>query len=480
LQDIAVFCRILQHFAGKNMNIELLLKEPESKTLEFKKDLSSINPILKTIVAFANTAGGLIIIGRSPEGNIVGIEDIFKAEEKLANAIADSISPIILPEIEIVTIQGKNLIVLKVSHWKGPFYIRSLGIPNGVFVRLGSTSRPAGTELIAELQRSTSLTSFDQQPLNELSKNSIDDEKVKKIFAKTTKKITEEKLLSLGVLTHSSNGVVPSIGGLILFGKEKERTRLVADARVSCARFAGDTKAEFLDQHDIEGTIIDAVDVIPKFILRNTRLKSDIHGMKRIETPEYPLIALREAIMNSLVHCDYSITGAHIQIAIFDNRLEIQNPGMFPFGFTLEAFKSGVSKIRNKVIAKVFRELGYIEEWGSGYKRIIDECNQKNYPQPNWEELGTFVRVTFYPMSLHREKDNNISSPISNENLTDREENILAILSSGESQSFQNIFRNLHTNMSERTLRYDLAQLKAKGLISSKGNARAKVWRLKK
>jgi ATP-dependent DNA helicase RecG len=148
LQDIAVFCRILQYTAGKKMEIEQLLEQPESKTLEFKKDLSSINPILKTIVAFANTAGGLIIIGRSPEGDISGIDDIFKAEEKLANAIADSIRPVILPEIEIVTIQGKNLIVLKVSHWKGPFYIKSSGIPDGVFVRLGSTSRPVGPELL--------------------------------------------------------------------------------------------------------------------------------------------------------------------------------------------------------------------------------------------------------------------------------------------------------------------------------------------
>jgi ATP-dependent DNA helicase RecG len=392
------------------MEIEQLLEQPESKTLEFKKDLSSINPILKTIVAFANTAGGLIIIGRSPEGDISGIDDIFKAEEKLANAIADSIRPVILPEIEIVTIRGKNLIVLKVSHWKGPFYIKSAGIPDGVFIRLGSTSRPAGPELLAELQRSTSLTSFDQQPLNELSKNSIDEDKVKRTFQKTAKKITNEKLLSLGVLTPSPNGIVPSIGGLILFGKENERARFLPDARVSCARFAGDTKAEFLDQHDIEGTIIDAIEVIPKFISRNTRFKSDIHSIRRKETPEYPPIALREAMMNALVHCDYSITGAHIQIAIFDNRLEIQNPGMFPFGFTLEAFKSGVSKIRNKVIAKVFRELGYIEEWGSGYKRIVDECTQKGYPQPKWQELGTFIRVTFYPISLDKEKNQNIYS----------------------------------------------------------------------
>src|SRR5947208_1682013 len=102
------------------MEIEKLLLQPESKTLEFKSDLSSLQPILKTIVAFANTSGGILIIGRSPEGILLGINEIFKAEEKIANAIAENIRPSILPEIEIATIEKKNLLIIKVAHWKGP------------------------------------------------------------------------------------------------------------------------------------------------------------------------------------------------------------------------------------------------------------------------------------------------------------------------------------------------------------------------
>lgn len=108
--------------------MELLVKQLESKTLEFKRDLSSMQPILKTIVAFANTAGGVLIVGSSPEGEIVGVDDVFKSEEKLANAIADSIHPPILPEIEIVTLNEKNLLVVKVSYWRGPFYLKKIGL----------------------------------------------------------------------------------------------------------------------------------------------------------------------------------------------------------------------------------------------------------------------------------------------------------------------------------------------------------------
>ena len=101
------------------MDLEQLLVQPESKTLEFKRDLSSLEPILKTVIAFANTAGGTLIIGKAQDGKVTGLQDIFRAEEAIANSIADSIRPAILPEIEIATVNGRDLLVIKVSHWKG-------------------------------------------------------------------------------------------------------------------------------------------------------------------------------------------------------------------------------------------------------------------------------------------------------------------------------------------------------------------------
>ncbi len=190
------------------MDIDTLLIQPESKTLEFKRDISSLEPILKTIVAFANTAGGTLIIGRAAEGILTGVKDVFKAEEVIANSIADSIRPSLLPEIEIATIDGKHLLVIKVSHWKGPFYLKKEG-SSGVYIRLGSTSRPAGPELLAELQRSVLTLSYDQQPLSELTKESLDLEAAIRYFQSTGKQINEEKLRSLGVLTASANRWVP-------------------------------------------------------------------------------------------------------------------------------------------------------------------------------------------------------------------------------------------------------------------------------
>ena len=123
------------------MNINKLLKSPEGKTLEFKRDTSALKQIMRTIVAFANTAGGTIVIGLEDNGDVVGVNDPLLIEEQLANCIADSIAPLIRPEIEILSTDGKSILCIRVSHWPGPFYIKSEAEDKGVYIRLGSPHR---------------------------------------------------------------------------------------------------------------------------------------------------------------------------------------------------------------------------------------------------------------------------------------------------------------------------------------------------
>ncbi len=456
------------------MDLQALLLSPESKTLEFKRDISSLGPILKTIVAFTNTAGGTLIIGQSAPGEIIGVPDIFKAEETIANAISDAIFPSVRPDIEIATVAGKNLILIRVSYFKGPFYIKNEGIPRGVYIRLGSTSRPAGPELVAEMQRSILNVSFDSQALPDLSEEDLEIEPLVLFFKKIKKKIDDKKLQSLGILTHVAHRLVPTIGGLILLGKSLERERFFPQARVACARFQGEDKARFLDRYDVEGTILDAVTEVPKFIARNTRLHAEFSTMQRKDVPEYSALAVREVLINALVHADYSSGSSCIQVAIFDNRLEIQSPGMFPFGYTLDNFKAGVSHIRNRVLTRVFRDLHLMEEWGSGYKRIIDACEKGGYPAPTWEELGSAIRVTFYPYAPMRLRETASASIV----LLDHEKAILRLFEAGKRLAFRDIFRYLSKLHSERSVRYYLAQLKRKGLLSSLGKGRALVWEI--
>lgn len=139
-----------------------------------------------------------------------------------------------------------------------------------------------------------------------------------------------------------------------------------------------------------------AADRAVAFIERHTRRGLEIGRLRNREVPEYPVEAVREAVINAIVHADYSIAGAGTRIAIFDGRIEITNPGLLPFGLTLEAALSGVSRLRNRVIGRTFRELGLIEQWGSGIGRMMAACSEAGLPMPRFEELGTYFRITLF------------------------------------------------------------------------------------
>ena len=454
------------------INIEKIIRSREGKTLEFKRDIFSFKPIMKTLVAFANTAGGILIIGREDDGTIRGVSDALQVEESLANAISDSIAPAMMPEIEIFSIKGRQLVLLKIAHWRGPFYLKSEGPEHGVYIRLGSTNRKAGPEILAELNRLILGVSFDQMPCGEIDKNHLELKKVQSVFIPVNKSIDSEKLETLGLIVPYAGKKVLSNGGVILFAREKYRNQYFPDARVSCARFRGTDKSDFIDRLDIEGSILDAIESVPKFIMRNTRLYSKIETFRREDIPAYSELAVREVLVNALSHTDYSLTGMRIMVSIYSDRMEIQNPGMFPFGMTFEDFKAGVSKVRNRVIARVFRELGLMEEWGSGYRRIVNSCRTGGYPEPEWIELGSVMRVVFYPHpEVCEEQIDNVSVNVSvNVPVNQRQQWFIDQIQRHVKVSAKEIAE--HWKVSEKTAKRDITDLKQKSVIAFSGAAK--------
>lgn len=160
--------------------------------------------------------------------------------------------------------------------------------------------------------------------------------------------------------------------------------------------FLGTTKAKVLDHQEIQTYLPDSLDIVLKFISRNTRIESRFGKLMREDIPEYPVEVVREAVINALLHADYSVKGASILVAIFDDRIEISNPGALPFGLTLENALEGMSQLRNRVIGRVFKELRLIEQWGSGLGRMIEECKRLGVRQPKFEEVGYFFRCTLF------------------------------------------------------------------------------------
>lgn len=383
------------------MKINELLAREEGKTLEFKRDCSSLEPIVRTVIAFANTAGGSILIGvRDQSKEVVGLKDPSREESRLCNAFADMIRPQLIPDISVVSYRGLSLLLITVPHLKGPYYLSSLGLEQGAYIRLGSSNRAADPDMLEELKRQALHGSYDETPLMEMNSEVLDIRVASEFFAKQGKSIDINKLVTLGTLQKFGNRTVPSIGGILLFGINKEEQ--YPDVRIKCARFKGKTSAEFLDVFETAAGLVQAVDDTIMFIRRHTMQQLKIGATTHEVVPQYPASAVREAVINAIVHADYAIQGMSIKVAIYDDRIEISNPGMLPFGLSMEHILSGISKLRNRIIGRVFHELGLIEQWGTGISRISEACKEAGLPEPRFEELGTSFKVTLYTPSSIR------------------------------------------------------------------------------
>jgi predicted HTH transcriptional regulator len=375
------------------MDLKKLLGEPEGKQLEFKRDLSSPEGILKTIIAFANTSGGILLIGvENRTQRVLGIPNILAEEERLASIIADSITPKLIPSIETISWRRQHLLAVEVAMSPTrPHHLTSMGEEKGTLVRLGSTNRRADHALITELRRNARISSFDEQPMPDVYSEAIDFRVASEYF-KPIRKLTRESLHTLKLLTRYQGRSVPTVAGLLLFAPDP--TEYFPDAWIQVGRFAGEDRRKILDSAEVRGPLPGLIPDVVAFLRKHMRREAVIGSVKRTDVWTYPEVALREVLINTLVHTDYSQRGAPIRVSMFDERLEIENPGTLPFGLTIEDLHHSVSRLRNRAIGRVFQELGLVEHWGSGIERMTRACEDQGLAAPKFEEIGLRFRVT--------------------------------------------------------------------------------------
>jgi len=375
------------------MDLLTLLTRPEGKTLEFKRDLSSPDRVIRTLVAFANTAGGTLLVGVEDKSRrVLGIADPLTEEERVANLIAHSISPQLIPEIEILPWRRTHLLAVHVyPEWTIPHYVAKLGAEDGVFIRIGSTNRQADPAIIAELKRNAGTESYDEYPVPQLRQDALDIGIATELFD-GIRAFRPRDLHTLKLTTTHRGRTVPTVGGLLLIGKD--RFDRFPDAYIKAARFDGLTRSRVLDMVEIRVPLPQMVDETVAFVAKHMTRALAFGGTRRIERWTYPLEAVREAVVNSILHADYSQIGGPIRLAVYDDRLEVENPGLLPAGVTIEDLRRGVSKPRNRVIARFFHEIRLAEQWGSGIPRMTEACAAAGLPAPDLEEFATHFRVT--------------------------------------------------------------------------------------
>ncbi len=397
------------------------IKLGESKVLEFKEKLpSDPKKYVKTVVAFSNCLGGKIVIGVSNANNeIIGIDpelDVFSMMDSIANSIADNCEPQIIPNIYPVTLEGRTVIVVEVVRGSlQPYFIKSLGKDHGTYIRIGATSHPADTIYLSEMELKRRNISFDSLPCekfevtDELARKCCDIIYESKLYHEprlvnraSIKRVQPQNLVNWKLLI-DENGKFTASNAFALLMQEDDS--YFDNSRVQCAVFKGTTRSHFIDKKEYYGSVLELIDLSYDFIIRHINVGLSINGL--YSSPDYEIdpFIIRELLNNAFHHRSYIDDGA-IQVSIFDDRLEITSPGSIYNNLSVEQIISGRTSSRNKVLTRVFKEMGLIEEWGTGLQRVIDRCRDMYLPDPKFEDLDTAFRVTVFRNNSVKSKEN--------------------------------------------------------------------------
>ena len=445
-------------------NLLLEIQKGENKKLEFKIKFPKNEVIAKTAVAFSNTAGGKLVIGVSEEREIIGIDEdkVFEYEERVASIINDLCYPTILPEIYIQNINGKVLLIIEI--FRGsllPYYLKSKGKLKGTFIRIGSTNRLADERIIADLQRQRLNKSFDEEENFEFNIKDCNLEIIYNQFQKLSKNCNYDKLKNLKLIKTLNNKDITTNALLIVLGK-------FDNTLIKCARFKGITKEIFIDKKEFNKDLFFNLENTIYFLQNHLRVFGKIENLQLQEEFEIPLLAIREVILNALIHRDYT-KNSDIKVAIYDDIVEIVSPGNFPNGLDIEDVMNGRSELRNRVLANLFRELKYIESWGSGIEKIKNLCEKRGIKFEIKEEPN-FVSVIFYRPIV----PNNAEKLPNNIELNDKEikiYNYLNVYKKITSQNVETMFE-----LKSRRAREILNNLVKKGIITKIGKTKGSYY----
>ena len=333
-----------------------------------------------------------MLIGISDNGMVKGIQLGKESQKNWANQISQSTEPRVVPEIEVSELDGKSVVAVKIKEHP----IKPISLKGRCFKRVGNSNRIITSQEIAQMHLHSTGMSWDKLPARDAQINDIDSEKVKryiKISKETGRRKIgdgEDPIQVLEKLDLLKDGI-PTWAAILLFRKDPHR--FMSQAAIHCGRFKEETIV--IDDRMIEGTIIEQIDEAMDFIRKNINVEFVMTTRpEREQVWDYPLEALREAVINAVCHRDYTIS-SNVEIRIFDDRLVVWSPGGLPLGITLEdLYKPHSSELRNKGIAEIFYDMKLIEQWGSGIDKMREGCLTVGLPEPVFEEYQGF-RVIF-------------------------------------------------------------------------------------
>jgi len=428
-----------------------LMASGETETLEFKGSLNEA--FYKTISAFANTKGGTILLGVNNRGGIVGVEPSTKFLEDLSNRIVNKLS--LYPEIVTRDIEDKRVIAVRVARSGYPVSYEAR-----YYERVGNTTREISREKLRSLlSRGKTWDSL----TDGFSLEQIDTETIRRFVRLAVERnrltdVSQDELpeVVLGKLELMTDGKLTN-GAILLFGNNPQKHFINLCVRIG--RFK--TETTIIDDKWVRGNLFHQFDKTLNVLKQHIGVRYEIKGIEREDIWDYPLPALREAVLNALIHRDYFNIANFTTIKVYDDHIWFSNPGGLPEGITVEQLKRPhQSYLRNPLVARVFYLAGYIEQYGSGTVRMVEWMRDAGLPEPEYkEEMGGFS-VYFY-------KDIYTEENLRKRGLNERQ--IKAVMYVKERGKITNKEYQEVCNTSERTATRDLTDLVSQEIFEQVG-----------
>ncbi len=431
----------------------------ESEKIELKETLGEWREIIISLGAMANKKGGKVVVGLNDKSEPLELEFPTKSIDDIVNKIKQNTDPQLYPSVNPKTFGPGEILEIEVkeSDFKPVFAF------DKTYIRVGATNQKMSSTEIRETIKRYELPKFDEQKSGASVKQTPLDRKVIKSLSKDYLAVLKD----LGLVESEQ---LTNAGYLCLCQKN---TRY-PNAHVKVGRFKENTMSVFLDQQELESNVVRAVTESVDFIKKNTRLAFELTGEPaHKEKWEYPITALREALINALIHRDYHDPG-NIQVRIFDASLEIWSPGLLPKELTITNLENESRSIpKNRVLYKFFKHLKLIEGWGSGFKRMVEGCIAYGCPKPIFEEkAGAFV-ISFFPVSVNEGVNEGVNTPT---RLTENQQEILNILQRDPSLTILQLTDRVGIDISN--VEKSVAKLKMLNRLTRVGSDKSGYWKV--
>lgn len=435
----------------------------ESECVEYKAQLTA--DIYKEVIAFANTDGGVIYIGIDDQGNVIGIDNVDESYTQLTNGIRDSIQPDVTMFIRYA-LQDNRVIRIEVGEGSyKPYYLKGKGLkPTGVYVRQGASSVQASPEQIRQMIKDSDGDVFEEM---RTLQQGLTFESAQNAFKRYKVDFSEDKFIALG-LRNIQNDQYTNLA--LLLSDQCQHT-------IKIAVFGDSDNLIFKDAKEFKGSIFQQLDDSYLYLSLCNRTTATFKGLERIERPDYPDAAIREALLNALVHRDYSYSGSII-INVNDECMEFISIGGLLPGLSAEDIRSGISQPRNKRLAEIFHRLRLIESYGTGIRKIYSLYKNCQI-QPNIEITHNTFKLILPNMNhmpnnkIEKEESSNSEKNI----ITPQMRIVLDYLKEYQEINDSDLKELLNI---KKTRAYLLTrQMSEDGLIEIIGRGSAKKYRLK-